>query len=69
MKHIREKFSENPLERIMFYLVFAVGMLGGIQVIATTTEMTHIWVAIFALLFCARAACNLIWWFGDHPEE
>jgi len=58
MKYIREKLKENP-----------VGTASGIFVTVRGELPLPSWVVGLALLAYVYLAIDLLWWFGDHPEE
>lgn len=69
MSNVREKFKENPFQITWFYLVCVSGTASGIFVIARGELPIPSWVVVLALLAYVYLAIDLLWWFGDHPEE
>ncbi len=65
----RDKFRENPLEITWFYLAYVLGTASGIFVIIRGELPLPFWVIMLGLLMYVYLAIDLLWWFGDHPEE
>ena len=63
------KFKENPFEIGWFYFTCIAGIATSIFVIIKDGQMPYRWVMALALLVYVRMASDLLWWFGDHPEE
>lgn len=63
------KFKENPVEVFFFYLACVAGTASGIFVIARGELPIPSWVVVLALLAYVYLPIDLLWWFGDHPEE
>lgn len=70
---IFDKFKENRAERVFFYLLFVYGVACAISVMIYASQYREAWwktmIAIVGLIFIVRVNHNLLWWFGDHPEE
>lgn len=70
---IVDKLKENTAERVFFYMLFVYGVLCAISVMVYAGQYREEWwktmIAIAGLIFVVRVNYNLLWWFGDHPEE
>lgn len=71
---LKNKFSEHPFERFMFYLAFVYGIVIVIWLMNRIDEYQqaelYIQLLIVAgLIVIVRHCYNMLWWFGDHPEE
>lgn len=69
MSNVREKFKENPFQITWFYLACVSGTATGVFVIVRGELPLPIWVVVLALLAYVCLTIDLLWWFGDHPEE
>lgn len=52
----------------MFYMVCVLGIVAGILVIANPDRELKLFIALGMWTYL-YIAIDLLWWFGDHPEE
>ena len=68
------KFSENTFHRVCFYVVIIYGIVASIWLMAQIEKYQQKeWYTQVMIVFCMSVlpymAIDLLWWFGDHPEE
>ena len=64
-----QKIKEAPVEIICFYIACIAGIASGIYATARGDLPLPSWAITVALLMYVYMSINLLWWFGDHPEE
>ncbi len=68
------KFSENTFHRVYFYVVSIYGIVASILLMAEIEKYQQAeWYTQVMVVLCMSVlpymAIDLLWWFGDHPEE
>ncbi len=64
-----QKIKDDPFQITWFYLACVAGTATGILVIARDGQMPYRFFMVLGLLVYVYLATDLLWWFGDHPEE
>lgn len=64
-----QKIKEDPFQITWFYLSCTAGIATSIFVIVRDGQMPYRFFMVLGLLVYIYLAIDLLWWFGDHPEE